>query len=187
MEGNMGLLKRKPIVVKEEAKPAPKLPVEVRTLLKWSAPVRPFKKRDREYYTTIAAIVFLLAVILLFLKEWILIAVMASLMFVAYVLATVAPETVEHEINTRGILTGDKLFKWENLVRFWFSKKWNETILHVETKLRFPTQLMLLLGDQDEAAIKEILQTRVQHEAPEKTLMDRSAKWLSDKIPLEKE
>ena len=44
-------------------------PVQLKTLLKWQAPIRPFKKRDREYYTTIAAIVFLLAVILLFLKE----------------------------------------------------------------------------------------------------------------------
>ena len=75
-------------------------------MLSWEATVRPFKKRDREYYSTIAAIVFLLAVILLFLKEWLLIAVMVALMFVAYVLATVVPEKTTHEINTRG--SGDR-------------------------------------------------------------------------------
>lgn len=165
----------------------PQLPIELKTLLKWSAPVRPFKKRDREYYTTIAAIVFLLAVILLFLKEWLLIAVMAALMFVAYVLATVPPESVEHELNTRGIMTGGKLYKWEDMLRFWFTKKWSETILHLDTKLKFPGRLMLLLGDQDEAAVKALIQPKVQYEVPETTFMDRSAKWLSDKIPLEKE
>src|SRR3989344_2899236 len=181
----MGLLKKK--IVREEVKVESVLPVELKTLLKWIAPVRPFKKRDREYYTTIAAIVFLLAVILLFLKEWLLIAVMVALMFVAYVLATVAPESVEHEINTRGIMTGGKLYKWEDMLRFWFTKKWSETILHLDTKLKFPGRLMLLLGDQDEAAVREIVGKRVQYEVPEKTFMDRSAQWLSAKIPLEKD
>jgi len=181
----MGLLKKK--VVKEEVKVEPLQPVELKTLLKWIAPVRPFKKRDREYYTTIAAIVFLLAVILLFLKEWLLIAVMVALMFVAYVLATVAPESVEHELNTRGLVTGGKLYKWEDMVRFWFTKKWSETVLHLDTKLKFPGRLMLLLGDQDEAKVKAIIAPKVQYEVPETTFMDRSAKWLSDKIPLEKE
>jgi len=181
----MGLLKKK--IVREEVKVEPVLPVELKTLLKWTAPVRPFKKRDREYYTTIAAIVFLLAVILLFLKEWLLIAVMVALMFVAYVLATVAPESVEHEINTRGIMTGGKLYKWEDMLRFWFTKKWHDTILHLDTKLKFPGRLMLLLSDQDEAKVKALIQPKVQYEVPETTFMDRSAKWLSDKIPLEKE
>src|SRR3989344_7077773 len=99
------LFRKKALPVPEVIK-EPEKPVELKTLLKWEAAVRPFKKRDREYYTTIAAIVFLLAVILLFLKEWLLIAVMAALMFVAYVLATVPPESVEHELNTRGIVTG---------------------------------------------------------------------------------
>lgn len=183
----MGLLKRKTPPPVPAVAPEPVKPMELKTLLVWKAPVRPFKKRDREYYTTIAAIVFLLAVILLFLKEWLLIAVMVALMFVAYVLATVAPESVEHELTTRGIMTGGKLYKWEDMLRFWFSKKWHDTILHLDTKLKFPGRLMLLLGDQDETKVKEIIGQRVQYEVPENTFMDRSAAWLSAKIPLEKE
>jgi len=173
--------------VKTKPVKAVKQPVELKSLLKWQAPVRPFKKRDREYYTTIAAIVFLLAVILLFLKEWLLIAVMVALMFVAYVLATVSPEKVGHEITTRGVVTGGKTYKWGDLERFWFSQKWKEVILHIETKLGFPRRLMMLLGETDEQKMKEILQKHVQYEVPEETFMDRSAKWLSEKVPLEKE
>ena len=118
-----------------------KPPVELKTLLKWQAPMRPFKKRDKDYYSTIAAIVFLLAVILLFLKEWLLIAVMVALTFVTYVLATVKPENVTHEITTRGVVTGGKAYNWEELERFWFSKKWNDTILHISTTMKFPGTL----------------------------------------------
>ena len=55
----MSLLKKK--IIKEEVKIEPEKITELKTLLIWEAAVRPFKKRDREYYSTIAAIVFLLA------------------------------------------------------------------------------------------------------------------------------
>jgi len=184
------LLKKRPLKIKKPVvKPVEtkvKKPVELRSLLKWQAAVRPFKKRDKDYYTTIAAIVFLLAVILLFLKEWLLIGVMVALMFVAYVLATVEPENVEHEITTIGIVTGNKTYKWEDLKGFWFGKKWKDVILNIDTKLSFPGRLMMLLGDKKQEEIKKILEKYIQFEIPEKTFMDRSAKWLSEKVPLEK-
>jgi len=123
----------------------------------------------------------------LFLKEWLLIAVMVALMFVAYVLATVVPEKTKHEITTRGVVTADKAYPWKDLKRFWFSEKWKDIILNVETNLKFPGRLMMLLGDTSKDKVKELLEKQVQYEIPEKTFMDRSAKWLSDKIPLEKE
>ena len=183
----MGLLNRKPKPQQAPVIREPDKPVELKSLLKWEAPVRPFKKRDREYYTTIAAIVFLLAVILLFLKEWLLIAVMVALMFVAYVLATVPPENTSHEITTLGLVVSGKSYLWKELRRFWFSRKWSETILHLDTNLKFPGRLMLLLGGIPEARVKELLEKQIQYEVPEKTFMDRSAAWLSAKIPLEKE
>jgi len=161
--------------------------VALKSLLKWQAAVRPFKKRDRDYYTTIAAIVFLLAVILLFLKEWLLIAVLIALMFVAYVLATVEPEKTDHEITTRGVVTGDKSYAFEDLRTFWFSKKWKDTILNIDTNLKFPGRLMMLVGDKTEKQIKDILKKYIMEEIPEDTFMDKSAKWLQEKVPLEKE
>ena len=92
-----------------------------------------------------------------------------------------------HEINTRGVVTGGKTYKWLELRRFWFTQKWGEVILNIETNLRFPGRLMMLLGTEEEAKIKALLEKQVQYEVPETTFMDRSAKWLSDKIPLEKE
>lgn len=176
------LLKKRTLKTEERRKP-----VELRSLLKWQAPVRPFKKRDKEFFTTMAAIAFLLAVIFLFLKEWMAIAVIISVVFVGYVLATVPPEMVWHEITTRGLVTGGKTYRWEELEFFWFSKKWKDAILHIGTNLKFPGKLMFLLGDQEQKKVKQILQKYIEYEVPEETLMDRSAKWLSEKVPLEKE
>src|SRR3989344_950540 len=69
---------------------------EVRTLFSWEAPSRPFRKKDRSYYTTLAIIVILLVLILFLAKEFLLIATLLSLAFLAYVLAFVPPHKVTY-------------------------------------------------------------------------------------------
>lgn len=170
----------------ETEKPVkPRLPEKTKVLLRWKAPARPFKNRDREYYTTIGAIVFLLVVILFFLKEWLLIAVLISLGFVSYVLASVPPEEVEHEILNKGVKTGGKLYVWEKLVRFWFSKKWGRRILEIEVKQGFPGRLMMLINEEDRKRVEEIVGKYINYDKPEAVWGDKAAKWLTKKIPLE--
>ena len=162
-------------------------PREERTLLSWKAPGRPFKRRDRDYYTTIGAIVFLVTIILLFLKEWLLIAVMIALAFVAYVLASVPPEETKHVVSNRGLRTGEKLYKWQELWRFWFEEKWKQKMMVVETRLKFPRRLLLMLGDTDEETVRGVMKEFLILEKPEPTFMDKAADWLVDKVPLESE
>lgn len=157
----------------------------LKDLLVWQAPARSFKRRDREYYTTIGAIIFLLAVILLFLKEWLLIGVIISLGFVSYVLSTVPPENVENKITTRGVVTGGKRYDWAFLGRFWFSAKWDSEILNIETALAFPRRLMLLLGKTEKEQIKKVLEKYLVLEKPEKSFIDKAGDWLQKKVPLE--
>lgn len=182
------LRKKKPNTAKaplQEVTPIkPKAPEK--KLLVWKISARPYKKRTKEYFTTIASIVFLIAIILLFLKEWLLIAVIVSLTFVAYVLASVKPEEVEHKITTWGIVTGEKKYKWEDLMRFWFSKKFSNTLLHIDTKLSFPKQLIILVDDKKDE-IEKLMQKYLTAEKPDKTFMDKAAGWLQEKVPLESE
>jgi len=156
-------------------------------LISWRSPSRPFKKREKEFFTTIGAIVFLLAVILVFIKEFLLIGAILALAFVAYVLATVPPEEVEHKITTHGLESAGHFYKWEELVSFWFWEKWGQPVLLVQTKLRFPGRLVLLIGGQDKEKIKDALLKYLNFkEKPEKNWMDDAAKWLAEKVPLEK-
>ena len=160
-------------------------PESLKTLLTWTAPERPFKKRSREYFTTVGAIVFLIGVILLFLKEWPLIVVIIALMFVAYIMATVEPRKVEHKITNQGIITGGKKYRWEELGRFWFTERWGKKILHIETLFGMPRQLLMLLGEAKQEQIKKILSDYLPFEEPEKTWVDNASEWLSRRVPLE--
>lgn len=85
---------------------------EIRTLLSWQAPARPFRKKDRSYYTTLAVIVILLVLILLLAKEFLLIATILSLAFVAYVLAFVPPNHIQYRISTQGITINEDFYFW---------------------------------------------------------------------------
>ena len=189
---NLGRLARKPTqksTLKNEKPEGEKAqvvrPEPLKTLFTWSAPERPFKKRSREYFTTIGAIVFLLAVILFFLKEWFLIAVMIALMFVAYIMATVEPREVKHKITNRGIITGGKKYQWEGLNRFWFIQKWGQKMVQIETLRRFPRRLTLLLGRTNQEQIKKILSRYLPFEEPEKAWVDNASEWVSRRVPLE--
>jgi len=158
----------------------------LKTLLIWKAPSRVFKKRGKEYFTTIASIAILIAIILLFFKEWLLIMVIVAMVFVTYVMATVPPETIEHQITTLGIKTGGKNYDWEDLRSFWLGEKHQQKILFVETRIRFPKRLILLLGETNEAEVKKTLSDYLSYEEPEKTWMDKAGDWLTKNIPLEK-
>lgn len=161
------------------------LPVrEIRTLLTWKAPSRPFKKQDKEFWRTVLTIIFLLSVILLFFKEWFLIATIIALAFLYYVLSTVSPEEVEYRLTNQGIRIGEVNYPWEILYRFWFSKKWEQKILNVEGQVGLGGRLMLMIGKQDPEQVKKVIDKYLVHEEAPLTFFDTASGWLSKKLQI---
>lgn len=155
-------------------------------VLEWQAPSRPFKKRNRQYYTTVGIIVFLICMILFFAGQFLPIAVVIAVAFMAYVLSAVPPEMVINRVTTYGIRTDDTLYYWEELGRFWFSEKYHQKLVHIEVA-RFPNVLTLVLGDQDGNELAEALSLVLLNEKPPLGAFDKAAQWLQEKIPLDTE
>lgn len=154
--------------------------------LNWRAPARPFRKKDRSYYTTIAIIVVLAALISLLMREYLFIGVLMAIAFVAYVLGFVPPEEVENKISHQGITIGGHFYFWEELDSFWFTEKEGDKILHILTHLRFPGQLMLVLGDQKEEEARKILAKFLPyHEVAPKSLIDDWGGFIQKHFPME--
>ncbi len=166
------------------AKTFPDTPSE-KILVEWTAPSRPYKKRNREYYTTIASITFLLAVILLLMKEFLLIGVIIALAFLAYVLASIPPENITHQLTTKGIRTDNKLFPWDQLLYFWTTKKWKFEIINIKTKQPIPGYLLLIIDPPQKETILKIITQHLTHEKPDNSFVDRASTWLQKKFPLE--
>lgn len=159
--------------------------VRQEVLLAWNSPSRLFKRRDKEYFTNIGAIVFLLIVILVFAREFLLIAAVVSIVFLVYVLSTVPPEDVSHRITSLGIESAGHFYRWEELVEFWFEDQWNQTMLVLRPIVG--TRIIVLLGSEDKAEVRKLIAKYIPfREQPEKTWVDNAARWITEKIPLEK-
>lgn len=159
---------------------------EIKTLLEWEAPARPFRKKDRSYYTTLAIIVILLCLILLLAREFLLIAALLSLTFVAYVLAFVPPHKINYKISTQGVTVGEDFYFWHFLDSFWFKEKEGYNVVHIQTHFRFPAQLMLVLDKVDEEKIKKIMSRFLPFlEKPYKSWMEKWSESLQKNFPLE--
>jgi len=154
-------------------------------LLSWVSPARLFKRRSREFYTNIGAIVFLIVIILLFAKEFVFIFAILSIVFLVYVLSTIPPEEVQHRITNLGIESAGHFYRWEALHEFWFEEQWGQTMLVLRPYIGART--IMLLGREDREKVRSLLAKYIPfREQPEKTWVDNAARWLSQKIPLEK-
>jgi len=159
---------------------------EIKTLLTWEAHDRPFRKKNRSYYTTIAIIVVLLTLIALLAQEFLLIGVLLALTFVSYILAFVPPRSVTYQISTQGITIGEHFYFWHYLDSFWLKNKNGQKVIYVQTRLMFPGQLMLVLSDVSEDEIKNLMARFLPFlEKPQLSLIDKWAESLQKHFPLE--
>jgi hypothetical protein len=157
-----------------------------KTYLTWMAPSRPFKKKNRSYFTTVAIIVVLLVLICLMAQLTMLAAVILAMAFVVYVLGFIPPDDIEYKISAQGITIGGHFYFWGDLDSFWLSQKEGFRVMQILTHLHFPGQLMLLLGDQPEEHLKKIVARFLPfHEIPPQNTLDKWAESLQKHFPLE--
>jgi hypothetical protein len=153
--------------------------------LTWKSPSRLFKKRNKEYFTNVAAIVFLLVVILVFAREYMFILAVLSVVFFIYVTSTVAPEEIEHRLTNLGIESGGRFYRWGEMVDFWYEEQWGQVMMVIRSVAR--GRVMILINPQDKEKIREIVVQYVPfREQPPTNWMDNASRWISEKVPLEK-
>ncbi len=160
-------------------------PEPEKTLLAWISPSRIYKKHSKEFYTNLGAIIFLVCVILLFLKQiWLILAIVAFFFF-SYIIDIIKPENIEHRITNKGLYTINKFFLWDQLGRFWVETEFNQTILYLENFVGFPPRLMLIIKPEDKENIEKILKNYLVMQKPEPSQIEKWGQLLNQKIILE--
>ena len=158
---------------------------EEKSLLIWEAPERTFKRRDKDFWITAIAILVLVSVILIFVKEFFLIVALGSALFLYYVLSSVPPGMITNRITNRGVYFGDLFYPWSDLARFWFKKSVDNQVLYFETQLRFPREVSLIVDGLDTDELKELLLTQLPLVETSPRFIDKATTWLGQKLPLE--
>ncbi len=173
--------------IKHEADEEPYQNYQIKTLMSWTAPGRPFKKRRKEYYLSAILIALLVETILFLFSQYMLMLVVLSLVFVAFSLNTVPPHDFHYRISTEGITVEDHFFLWQELYDFYFKKYDGVDVLHIRTHVLIPGELTITLGNIDKEHMQSILLPYLPYrEFIRKTFMEKAADWLSKNFPLEK-
>jgi hypothetical protein len=158
----------------------------VKTLLTWDAASRPYRKKDRSFYTVSFVLIALISAIALLAGQIMLIGVLLAFLFLVYALNFVPPEDVEYKISTQGVTISDHFYHWQELDSFWFTEKEGSKLLHILTRLRFPGVLIIVLGEKEEGEVKRVVARYLPyHEIAPKSLMDKWAEGLQRHFPLE--
>lgn len=148
----------------------------------WKAPSRPFKRRPREFWTTIVAVALIFGFILFIIEGTMPVILMIALIFLFYILSTVEPEAVEYKITNKGVRFAGALTEWDFFTNFWFSKRF-ESDLVVFGMVTLPGRLELVIHEKDKDAIRKAVAIYLPEEEVSPTNVDKAADWLSQKLP----
>ncbi len=160
---------------------------DVRTLLSWSAPGRPFSRKGRQFYLSIVLILLFFEVILFLFSQYELMLVLIALAFFSITLSSVPPHNFHYKITTEGIKVEDYFYIWSELYDFYFKRLDNVDILVVRTQAFLPGELKISLGDIPRDHARRILVRYLPYrEYVHPTFMEKSAEWLAHNFPLEK-
>lgn len=153
-----------------------------RDLVVWTAPARPFKRRDRQYFVTIFAMAGIISLVI-FLAEGIMpVILIVALVFLYYILSTVPPENIEYKITTNGIKIADKLTGWQQLNRFWIGTRMDSDILFFDT-FQIPGRIELVINPEIKEELKKEIEVYIPFEEVPLTGMDKLTNWVSQKLP----
>lgn len=161
------------------------LETEEQQYMVWKADARVFKKRGKDFYSTVVVLAILISVILYFIEGLMPVLLVWSVVFVIWVTSKTPPNEVTHKITSWGIRTDDELYRYEEMTYFWFEEKWGKQMVRVLLKRFVPGQLMMVIDNDDVEKVKRLLSQYLVLQKPKATWTDRAVKWLSEKIPLD--
>lgn len=188
MEENKSPQEMLPQDAKQTTENAPNLDYhDVKTLLSWSAPGRPFKKRGKEFYISIILLVALFEIILFLFAQYELMLAVGALAFVSIILHTVTPKDFHYKITTEGIRVEDHFYIWSELYDFYFKTIDGMDVLIIRTEALIPGELKISLGNVVSDHVRKVLVRFLPYrEVVKPSFMEKSADWLSRNFPLDK-
>ncbi len=156
-----------------------------KVLLSWETVTRTHYsiKGNPKMNRTLLIIGAVIALLLVAMGEFLMIAVIASIIFLRYILSASPARAVHHTITTHGIDYSGQFYDWTELKSFHFVNTDGTDVLCVDTIDRLPGRLFLLLNPGDMEKVKESVGRYLTFlpEAP-KTFADKVYEAAADKI-----
>lgn len=130
-------------------------------LYEWTAPIRIEFPFDQKAFMILVAAFLAFILYLALLGHYGLMFALGALLFFIYVAGTTKPENTTHLITSQGLDSLDTLYEWYMLKDFWYTEKNDQIMLVVNTKLRTPGTITMLLSKEEMAPIFILIQEKL--------------------------
>ncbi len=135
-----------------------------KTLMSWVAvPNIGANNLDPRYKRAVYAAGFITILILVMMQEFWLIFVIASLVFIVQVMGKMKNKEEKYEITTHGLHIETDFYYWDELIDFFFTKKFGNDLLAVDMKKGLTTRLFLGYQAEDRNKLIEILNKHIRY------------------------
>lgn len=113
---------------------------------------------------TLIVIGVVIALILILTQNFLLIAVIASLIFLRYVLSATPGESVQHKLLNIGVDYNGNIYEWHELKQFFFTQDTKDFFLCIDTFERLPGRLYFILNSSsDKEKIRNIVEEYIPY------------------------
>ncbi len=102
-------------------------------LYQWTTQSRIWEEKPREWYIGYSALFIFLVIIGLLIGQLIFVLAIIAFSFLWFTHAIIPPDIVVYQIMNSGIKFYDQLVRWSEIRHFWFSKKGDNILLHLDT------------------------------------------------------
>ncbi len=154
-------------------------------IFSWKAPLRPYKKRSKKILRFYIALTLLVALILFFFGDKILIIPAIAVFFAFYVFTVYPPPEVENKITQFGIESAGITVRWEVLSHFYFKKKFNFYLLTLVGHPPFFYHIFLVVPNEEvKKRLIELLSLHlIYQENPQKSLTEKMVDFFINLMP----
>lgn len=129
----------------------------------------------------------LVALLLVSMKEFLLIAVVSSIVFVRYILSATPGESVHHKITNHGVDFAGQFYSWADLKHYFFISHENHEMLCIDTHNKLPGRLFMIIQTSEKEKIKEIVGKYLTFlQEPPSSVVDKMFETAFSKIKVDK-
>lgn len=158
------------------------------TFHKWTAEAKISRSQYNTRFLRMFAIIgVVIGILLALMQDFVLIIVIASVIFFYYTLHNkYTPGVVEYEISNYGFKYGTQMYYWIELRHFFFSQRANQELLIIDTNENFAGRLVVIFKPEDKQKILGYLKERILYlEKEPKNSIDKFVDSVTGKFNVE--
>lgn len=157
-----------------------------KVLLSWKAKSQPFKPGEVQMQPVLVVMVILVAIVLCFAGEWMLLLVMAAGIFYFYANRRTPPMDVEFAVTNKGIRAFGRLYLWWEFKGWWWEEKLATKMMTLSLTTGMVGRIYVPVENIKPAEVEALVNKYLpMTDKPPDTWTDKMAGWVKEKFPLE--